>query len=174
MPRFCKKAERKGESMRRIVRAILPTLARLHPKNCPNRENIRAAYRTTGLSGAELETAVEETVERERQYPQLFNVWPSWTSRRNPRIYRLRTVLCGFLTGHELSETEWGYGGGNLVDRNCRWCDLLIQIPKREEIVPEVLRGLVEPLGYYSQLPPPIVFYHDCAVHGKNLPFPRS
>lgn len=31
--------------------------------------------------------------------------------------------LCWLLTGHELSKTEWGYGGGDKVDRWCRWCN---------------------------------------------------
>ena len=55
--------------------------------------------------------------------------------------------LCGFLTGHELSETEWGYGGGNYVDRHCRWCDRHFQIPKREELIPEDLGDIIEDLN---------------------------
>jgi hypothetical protein len=40
--------------------------------------------------------------------------------------------LCGKLTGHEISKTESGYGGGNFYDYHCRWCDKLIQIPTNE------------------------------------------
>lgn len=38
--------------------------------------------------------------------------------------------LCGIFGGHELSETEWGYSGGNTADRHCRWCDKAIVVPK--------------------------------------------
>src|SRR3990167_801200 len=108
-------------ALREIVRRILPRLARVHPKNW------------TG------------------PYPQLWYCWPDWTRRyRNPRVYQLRTQLCAFLTGHEISETEWGYGGGDFVDRHCRWCDVLIKLPKREEIVPDILNGLVGELGYWD------------------------
>jgi hypothetical protein len=44
--------------------------------------------------------------------------------------------LCGILSGHELSETEWGYGGGKMVDRNCRWCDKTIHVPMAESPAP--------------------------------------
>ena len=37
--------------------------------------------------------------------------------------------ICG-LFGHELSKTEWGYGGGDTCDRWCRWCNKLIVAPK--------------------------------------------
>lgn len=37
--------------------------------------------------------------------------------------------FCG-LKGHELSKTEWGYGGGEYADRWCRWCNKLIKVPK--------------------------------------------
>lgn len=56
--------------------------------------------------------------------------------------------LCGFATGHEISLTESGYGGGRFVDRNCRWCDKRIQVPKEEDpAMPALfdeLRGLEE------------------------------
>lgn len=38
-------------------------------------------------------------------------------------------AVCG-LFGHELSKTEWGYGGGDTADRWCRWCNKLIVVPK--------------------------------------------
>ena len=57
--------------------------------------------------------------------------------------------LCGKLTGHELSKTEWGYGGGKFVDRNCRWCDKVIKVPKQEDDPPnDVLKGLAHDMGY--------------------------
>ena len=44
-------------------------------------------------------------------------------------IYRLIQFICGMF-GHELSKTEWGYGGGKYADRWCRWCNKLIILPK--------------------------------------------
>lgn len=49
----------------------------------------------------------------------------------NP-LYYILTSLCGLLTGHEKSSTEHGYGGGNFIDRNCRWCDKVILEPIEE------------------------------------------
>lgn len=51
---------------------------------------------------------------------------------RWPRLRRLCESLCGILTGHEVSNTEWGYGGGSHVDGNCRWCDKRMPIPLEE------------------------------------------
>jgi len=47
-------------------------------------------------------------------------------------IYLIRVTqkICGFLCGHELSKTEWGYGGGDYADRWCRWCNKLIRVKK--------------------------------------------
>lgn len=45
-------------------------------------------------------------------------------------LRRFLEFLCGLFGGHELSKTEWGYGGGLYADRWCRWCDKLIQVPK--------------------------------------------
>lgn len=51
--------------------------------------------------------------------------------------------LCSKLTGHEPSKTEWGYGGGRFVDRNCRWCDKLLKVPISEDPPPNnMLEGL--------------------------------
>lgn len=36
---------------------------------------------------------------------------------------------CG-IRGHELSKTEWGYGGGEYADCWCRWCNTLIRVHK--------------------------------------------
>src|SRR3990172_2391587 len=93
-----------------VARAVLPWLARLHPKN----------WRPDRLA-----------------YPQLWHCWPRGTGRRRrPRAHAVRVALCGRLTGHEISRTEWGYGGGKFVDRNCRWCDKTILVPKDEETPP--------------------------------------
>lgn len=66
----------------------------------------------------------------------------------NPRLRRAmpRLVLewlCGILTGHELSETERGYSGKGVMDRSCRWCDKVIRVPVKEEIVPENFHKLM-------------------------------
>lgn len=63
---------------------------------------------------------------------------------RRKRIvgYWLRPLLqwfCGLVTGHEPSKTEWGYGGGKFVDRNCRWCDYRIKVPIQEDPPPNDL-----------------------------------
>ena len=101
-----------------------------------------------------------------QEYPQLWNCWPLWTCRwkgfgycrgegdktvcrLNP-VFILRTKICGFFTGHEISKTEWGYGGGKFVDRNCRWCDFGIKVPKIEEEAPDSLNGPLSQLGYYK------------------------
>lgn len=104
-----------------LVRLLLPSRARLHPNN-------RRAGR--------------------EEYPQLWDCWPKWTGRRHPRIFAVRVWLCGHLTGHEISITEWGYGGGKYVDRNCRWCDKTIRVPKAEEDIPHNLEWPVRKLGF--------------------------
>lgn len=65
-----------------------------------------------------------------------FNLFRRWliykgTYHHNP-LYYVLTSLCGLLTGHEKSDTEYGYGGGDFIDRNCRWCDKLILEPIEE------------------------------------------
>lgn len=61
----------------------------------------------------------------DRKYPQ---TWPYVVYK--PRWLRsFLRWLCGVFK-HELSKTEWGYGGGQYVDRWCRWCGKLIQVPK--------------------------------------------
>ena len=61
---------------------------------------------------------------RELEYPQGWNHMPHNFLRTPIKM------LCGVLGGHEISKTEWGYGGGFYADRHCRWCDCLIQVPK--------------------------------------------
>jgi len=63
-----------------------------------------------------------------KSYVQTWYYMPK--SKNFPRLRKLLQVLCGILGGHELSKTEWGYGGGDKADRWCRWCDKLIQVPK--------------------------------------------
>lgn len=47
-------------------------------------------------------------------------------------LYRSVQLICGVTLGHEISKTEWGYGGGNNVDVWCRWCNKMLSIPKDE------------------------------------------
>jgi hypothetical protein len=49
--------------------------------------------------------------------------WFPWTRR-------LLQFFCGIIGGHELSKTEWGYGGGEYADAWCRWCDQMFEVPK--------------------------------------------
>ena len=106
--------------LHRVVKGILPTVARLHRSNW-SRER--------------------------RAYPQLWWVAVRWFPRWEPKAkasgyYRrargLQVVqkVCGWLTGHETSRTEWGYGGGTHVERSCRWCDYHFRVPTAEEVVP--------------------------------------
>jgi len=63
--------------------------------------------------------------ENREEYPQLW-----WVVSKYPKpIKKVIQFLCGFFGGHELSKTEWGYGGGH-ADRWCRWCNKLVQVPK--------------------------------------------
>ncbi len=56
------------------------------------------------------------------KYFQTWAIVSTINQRSKWRGYAIR-FLCWLLTGHELSKTEWGYGGGNKVDRWCRWCN---------------------------------------------------
>lgn len=116
----------------RIFLFILPYIAMLHPKNWNNE-----SY----------------------EYPQLWYVWSGfgfsrWSvAKDGTRTRTKRRVvieqICGFLTGHELSNTEWGYGGGAFVDRNCRWCDKCIKVHKKEDRpVTGELKDMADNLGY--------------------------
>jgi hypothetical protein len=108
--------------IRRFLLFLLPFLARLHPRNW---------------------------TESRWKYPQLWYCMPRrWVlekvkshskaglptglRRAKPRL--ILEHICGFLTGHEISKTEVGYGGGGFIDRNCQWCDKSIKIPKSENI----------------------------------------
>lgn len=108
---------------------VLPFIARMHPKNWGKDRQI---------------------------YPQLWYCMPKrWVELKNefypngqhklrrakPRLVIER--ICGVLTGHEISNTEFGYGGGGSIDRSCRWCDKNIPIPKSENCVSEEFKELM-------------------------------
>jgi len=71
-----------------------------------------------------------------RKYPQTWNVLLDYRSKvKHSHIAKIIEYLCGILTKHEISETEWGYGlGDNMCDYWCRWCNKHFQMPRREEI----------------------------------------
>lgn len=102
--------------MRNLIRRLLPHVARLHPSNWRESRHL---------------------------YPQTWWLVPG-RRNRNGFLYRCITATCGFLTGHELSATEKGYGGGVYMDCNCRWCDKGIQVPLAECEMSPHLRELVE------------------------------
>lgn len=60
-----------------------------------------------------------------------FQTWMyvSRISRRCKIAGKIIQFLCG-IRGHELSKTEWGYGGGDYADCWCRWCNKMISVPK--------------------------------------------
>lgn len=70
------------------------------------------------------------SLRRRWEYPQL---WCHIPIKRRTRRRRFVEWLCKISTGHEISKTEFGYGGGGMADYHCRWCDKLIQMPLREE-----------------------------------------
>ncbi len=61
-----------------------------------------------------------------KDYPQTWNYMP----KRFPWTKALLQFLCNLFGGHELSKTEWGYGGGEYADKWCRWCNKMVQVPK--------------------------------------------
>lgn len=84
-------------------------------------------------------------------YPQLWYCMPRYWVRdskgapvRRAKLRPILETLCGWFTGHELSKTEWGYGGGKFVDHNCRWCDKVIKVPKVESPPPGMLGDIVD------------------------------
>jgi hypothetical protein len=117
-----------------IVKKMLPVLARFHPYNWKDAE--RWTYpQTWALS---------------------HRIAPRWNKRLKKQNIFQRTLrreilerLCWHVTGHEISRTEWGYGGGKFVDRHCRWCDAVLKIPKNEDEPPnDTLKGLADQLGF--------------------------
>ena len=63
---------------------------------------------------------------KDKNYPQTWNYMSKFN--RFPKIKKFLRWLCGVCGGHELSKTEWGYGGGDYADRWCRWCDKMIRV----------------------------------------------
>ena len=60
-------------------------------------------------------------------YPQTWY----FVSGRGSRIAGFVEWACNLITkGHELSETEWGYSGGEFADCYCRWCNKKIRVSK--------------------------------------------
>ena len=91
-----------------------------------------------------------------KEYPQLwtFNVGLRVVY---PRLAGLLRVLCWVLVGHELSKTEWGYGGGQCADRWCRWCNKRIRVQKEslyDEFGPTKISDM---MGIIDKQPPTAV-----------------
>lgn len=65
-------------------------------------------------------------IERRHEYPQ---TW--WYMPKKMRwIRRVMQWGCKWVGGHEISKTEWEYGGGDFAIRRCRWCDAPIKVPR--------------------------------------------
>ena len=47
-------------------------------------------------------------------------------------LYKFTQWLCGKITGHRNSKTEWGYGGGEYANVWCRWCNKIGQMPVKD------------------------------------------
>jgi hypothetical protein len=67
-----------------------------------------------------------------------FQTWPyvarlSKYGRPGQLLSRLLQRFCAKITGHERSQTEIGYSGGNTIDVWCRWCNYQWQIHVQEE-----------------------------------------
>lgn len=58
------------------------------------------------------------------------------------RLQRAARWLCRHAGGHELSDTDRGYGGGGFIDRWCRWCNQHIEVPVEESPGDGRLMGL--------------------------------
>ena len=93
---------------------LLHHVARVHWKNWPSQ-------------GGDPER--KKARQARQEYPQLWYCMPK--AKRFPWTRAFLQWLCG-LTRHELSNTEWGYGGGDYADRWCRWCDKRLRVPKTE------------------------------------------
>ena len=68
--------------------------------------------------------------------PGYFQTWHRVVGLRRYRLAILIgpiQFLCKIISGHQLSETEWGYGGGQTFDRWCRWCNKKFSVPVAEE-----------------------------------------
>ena len=68
---------------------------------------------------------------KDKDYPQTwFYISKFKRFKHFQKIKRFLQWLCVVCGGHELSNTEWGYGGGKFADGWCRWCNKMIQVPK--------------------------------------------
>lgn len=105
----------------RIVNRVIPFAARLHHKNWDKNS---------------------------WEYPQLWYCWPWWFKGRRDTIHRkILELICKVFTGHEISNTEWGYGGGDYIDFNCRWCDKVIKGHRKEVILPKEMEAIIKNSG---------------------------
>lgn len=59
-------------------------------------------------------------------------------------LYGQVQAFCGWVTGHEWSDTERGYHGTDMVDVWCRWCNFHTEIPLIEMPDSEYLKWLYE------------------------------
>jgi hypothetical protein len=84
-----------------------------------------------------------------------FQTWTYAQSVREccgDRVYRFLQKICGRITGHEWSKTEWGYGMDG-VDVWCRWCGKFDTISMKEAVLifPEIRKICYQVTG---ELPP--------------------
>jgi len=89
--------------------------------------------------------------EQQREYPQL---WYCVCRIRPKFLIKIIQFVCG-LTGHELSKTEWGYGGGKYADRWCRWCNKRVRVPKDSlyfQFDKNIVRNLMKMLTNQNRL----------------------
>jgi len=77
-------------------------------------------------------------IEDRQEYPQ---TW--WLTPKNKKLKKIVQCICGVLSGHEISKTEKGYGGGAFLDCNCRWCDKVIKVPVKECALSPVMGDLI-------------------------------
>lgn len=78
-------------------------------------------------------------IEDREQYPQ---TW--WLMPKNKKLKKVVQYICGILSGHEISKTEKGYGGGKFIDCNCRWCDKAIKVPVSECEFHPVMKDMID------------------------------
>jgi hypothetical protein len=141
-----KRTHRRGESAASITRKTSPMEYDDLNTATPSVDVSRLALVLTWIARQMPANRLPERPDR-AEYPQLWYCWPRW-SKRIKWIHRLKTWLCGKLTGHEWSRTEWGYRGGKHVDRWCRWCNHCASVPIAESPPPnQILADLTDKLG---------------------------
>lgn len=77
---------------------------------------------------------------RDPQYPQ---TWALVSRLPWHWARQLVARLCGAWGGHEWSATEWGWGGTQMCDRWCRWCNAFSEQPLSETVLTDVQRDLI-------------------------------